>query len=128
MKTRNKFLSVFLTFSLIFTLLLPLFSPITAAAEGEVVLIESRDDFIEFAKNCSYDLYSRGKSFMLTSDIDLEGIEDEVTPEIIEELLAVDKELWRQEAAGVREFYAKFDGKVPGELMNELTRLEEVMK
>ena len=64
----------------------------------------------------------------LPSDIDLEGIEDEVTPEILEGLLAVDKELWRQEAEGIRQFYAKFGDKVPEKLTEELKRLEEEMK
>ncbi len=57
-------------------------------------------------------------------DIELEGIEG-VTEETLAGLLSVDKELWREEAAGIREFYKKFGDKLPKELLAELETLEK---
>lgn len=63
------------------------------------------------------------------TDINVEGIEDEVTPEIMDKLLAVDKELWTKEIAEMRRYYkediADKGGKVPEALINELDKLEE---
>ena len=56
-------------------------------------------------------------------DIELEGL-DGITEETIAGLLSVDKDLWREEAAGIREFYKKFGDKLPKELMAELEKLE----
>ena len=62
-------------------------------------------------------------------DINVEGIEDEVTPEIMDKLLAVDKDLWTAEIAEMRRYYkediADKGGKVPAELLEELNKLEE---
>ncbi len=62
-------------------------------------------------------------------DINVNGIEDEVTPEIMEKLLAVDKDLWTAEIAEMRRYYkediADKGGKVPAELLEELNKLEE---
>lgn len=77
---RNRILSLILTFSVVFSLLLSASSPIVAHAEGETVLIESAEDFISFAKNCSYDLWSKGKTFFLTNDIDLTGHNFDLVP------------------------------------------------
>ncbi len=61
-------------------------------------------------------------------DINVEGIEDEVTPEIMDKLLAVDKELWTKEIAEMRRYYkediADKGGKVPAELEAQLDALE----
>ena len=73
MKIKMKILSGILSVSMVFTLLLPLLSPVVSFADSETILINSADDFINFAKNCSYDLWSKGKSFLLTADIDLQG-------------------------------------------------------
>lgn len=63
------------------------------------------------------------------TDINVEGIEDEVTPEIMDKLLAVDKELWTKEIAEMRRYYkediADKGGNVPEALINELDKLEE---
>ena len=63
------------------------------------------------------------------TDINVEGIEDEVTPEIMDKLLAVDKDLWTKEIAEMRRYYkediADKGGKVPEALIKELDKLEE---
>ncbi len=62
-------------------------------------------------------------------DINVEGIEDEVTPEIMDKLLAVDKDLWTAEIAEMRRYYkediAAKGGNVPAALEAELDKLEE---
>ncbi|MGN0661249.1 MAG: phosphoenolpyruvate carboxykinase (GTP) [Oscillospiraceae bacterium] len=58
-------------------------------------------------------------------DINLEGIGDGITVDTVKGLLDVDKNLWKEEAAGIREFYKKFGDKLPAELSNELDKLEE---
>ncbi|MDE6764498.1 MAG: phosphoenolpyruvate carboxykinase (GTP) [Oscillospiraceae bacterium] len=61
-------------------------------------------------------------------DIDVSGIEDEVTPEIMDKLLAVDKDLWTKEIAEMRRYYnediAAKGGKVPEALEKQLDALE----
>ena len=57
-------------------------------------------------------------------DINVVGLED-VTTETVAELLSVDKALWQEDAAGIREFYAKFGDKLPKELAEELETLEK---
>lgn len=61
-------------------------------------------------------------------DINVEGIEDEVTPEVMDKLLAVDKELWTKEIAEMRRYYnddiAAKGGKVPEALYAELDKIE----
>ena len=55
-------------------------------------------------------------------DINLEGLD--MTEDTLAGLLDVDTQLWREEAEGVREFYAQFGDKLPDELLEELDRLE----
>jgi phosphoenolpyruvate carboxykinase (GTP) len=57
-------------------------------------------------------------------DIDLTGL-DEVSRETLQGLLTVDKALWREEAAGIRTFYAKFGDKLPQSLQDSLDTLEK---
>lgn len=59
-------------------------------------------------------------------DINLEGVD--VPPETLAGLLSVDRDLWREEAAGIREFYAKFGDKLPQALREELAGLEDRLK
>ena len=59
-------------------------------------------------------------------DITLTGCS--VTPETLRKLLDVDKELWRQEAKEIREFYAGFGDHLPKALMQELETLENNLK
>ncbi len=58
------------------------------------------------------------------SDINVSGIEDEVTPEIMDKLLAVDKDLWVKEVAEMRDFYKQFGDRLPAALSAELDKLE----
>ena len=61
-------------------------------------------------------------------DINVEGIEDEVTPEIMDKLLAVDTDLWKQEIAEMRRYYAEDiaakGGRVPEALIEQLDKIE----
>ena len=61
-------------------------------------------------------------------DINLEGIEDEVTPEIMDKLLDVDKDLWKKEIAEMRRYYdediAAKGGRVPQALRDVLDKIE----
>ena len=62
-------------------------------------------------------------------DINLTGIEDEITPELLDKLLAVDKDLWKDEIAEMRRYYKEDisdkGGKIPEALIKELDKLEE---
>ena len=59
-------------------------------------------------------------------DIKLEG--SGVTEETLADLLSVDRDLWRDEAAGIRAFYRQFGDKLPKELADELDGLEARLK
>ena len=55
-------------------------------------------------------------------DINLDGLD--MDQAALEELLSIDPVLWKQETAGIREFYAKFGDKLPAELAEQLKELE----
>ncbi len=55
-------------------------------------------------------------------DLNLEGLD--ISEEDLNELLNVDKEVWLDEVAQIKEFYAGFD-KLPAELAEQLKALEE---
>ena len=57
-------------------------------------------------------------------DINLEGIEDEVSEDQLKEILSVDNSLWKDEAKGIEEFYAKFGDRLPKALSDELNTLK----
>ena len=59
-------------------------------------------------------------------DVNISGLD--MSAEDLSELLAVDKELWKKECEGIREFYAKFGDKLPAKLMEELETLENNLK
>ena len=59
-------------------------------------------------------------------DINMEGLD--ISKETLQGLLGVDKELWKDEAKGIHEFYGKFGDKVPQGLRDELAKLEENLK
>jgi phosphoenolpyruvate carboxykinase (GTP) len=56
-------------------------------------------------------------------EINLEGLD--VSLDTVRGLLSVDKELWKEEAKGIHEFYAKFGDKLPAKLKEELATLEK---
>ena len=56
-------------------------------------------------------------------DINLEGIEDEVSIDSLKAMLDVDKDLWNAETAGIEEFYSKFGDTLPATLADELATL-----
>ena len=60
------------------------------------------------------------------ADVDISGLD--MSEAELAELLEVDKELWRAECEGIREFYGKFGEKLPAKLAEELNRLEENLK
>ena len=61
-------------------------------------------------------------------DINLEGIEDEVSEDQLKEILSVDNSLWEDEAKGIEEFYAKFGDRLPKALSDELNTLKANLK
>ena len=79
--------------------------------DGEVDAQETAIGYIPYAK-----------------DINIEGLEGEVSEESLEKILDVDKDLWAQEADGIAEFYQKFGDKLPKELEHQLAILKENLK
>ncbi len=57
-------------------------------------------------------------------DINLEGLEGEVTLDSLKAMLTVDKDLWKEEAAGIEEFYQSLGNTVPKELHDCLETLK----
>lgn len=57
-------------------------------------------------------------------DINIEGLEGEVSLESLKSILDVDKDLWKDEVAGIEEFYKKFGSTLPAELADCLTTLK----
>ena len=60
-------------------------------------------------------------------DINIEGLEG-ITLDIIKDLLSVDKDLWKADVEGIKEFYAKVGDRMPKELYDELAILEGNLK
>ena len=48
-----------------------------------------------------------------------------VTVETLRQLLTLDAESWRENCAGIREYFAQFGDKLPHELRDELEALEK---
>lgn len=59
-------------------------------------------------------------------DINLSGLD--VSIDVLQQLLHVDRQLWLEEVAAIKDFYAKFGAKVPKELLEELETLESNLK
>ena len=60
-------------------------------------------------------------------DINLKGIEDEVTSEVEDKLLEVNVDLWKKEIAGMREYYADLSNggaHIPQALYDQLDKIE----
>ena len=58
-------------------------------------------------------------------DINIEGLEGEVSIDSLKEMLSVDKELWVEDTKRIEELYAKFNGRVPAELVECLETLKK---
>lgn len=56
-------------------------------------------------------------------DINIEGLDIDV--DVVKDLLNVDTALWKEEAKGIKEFYAKFGDRLPKELADQLASLEK---
>ena len=54
-------------------------------------------------------------------DLDMEGLD--ISKETLADLLNVDKDIWKDEAAGIEEFYKKFGDRLPAELKKQLDEL-----
>jgi phosphoenolpyruvate carboxykinase (GTP) len=57
-------------------------------------------------------------------DIELTGIEDEVSDDIMKDLLSIDKDSWNAEIENQTEFFGKFD-RLPDQIRSQQTRLKE---
>ena len=79
--------------------------------DGEVDAKETAIGYVPYAK-----------------DINIEGLEGEVSLDSLESILDVDKSLWETEADGIAEFYSKFGDKLPAELSEELETLKANLK
>lgn len=55
-------------------------------------------------------------------DLDMEGLD--ISKETLADLLNVDKDIWKDEAAGIEEFYKKFGDHLPAELKKQLDDLK----
>jgi phosphoenolpyruvate carboxykinase (GTP) len=58
-----------------------------------------------------------------SQDLDLQGLQ--ISPAAIEELLAVNPQLWQEEFAGIDEYLAQFGDRVPQSLKAELQNAVE---
>ncbi len=61
-------------------------------------------------------------------DINREGIEDEVTLDILKDILSVDAGLWKEDAANLEQFYDKIQSvgkRMPQELLDQLADLKK---
>lgn len=76
--------------------------------EGEVGAEETAIGYVPYAK-----------------DINLTGLEDEVSFDTLESILKVDSSLWKDEVGGIEEFYGKFGDKLPPVLKAELDTLKK---
>ncbi|WP_283609169.1 phosphoenolpyruvate carboxykinase (GTP) [Faecalispora anaeroviscerum] len=61
-------------------------------------------------------------------DINIHGIEDEISLDTLHSILKVDQAQWAKEAEGIEEFYHKFGDKLPKELHEELEKLQKRVK
>ncbi|MBE7053609.1 MAG: phosphoenolpyruvate carboxykinase (GTP) [Ruminococcaceae bacterium] len=59
-------------------------------------------------------------------DINVEGLD--IDKDTMKELLTVDKAIWSEELSGIKEFFDGFGDKLPKELKDELSALEERLK
>ncbi len=55
-------------------------------------------------------------------DINIDGLD--IDKETLEQLLSVDKSVWKEEVEGQKEFFKKFGDRLPAEIKEELNKLE----
>ena len=77
MKNKIRIIATLLSLAILVTFMAPLMLTTVAFAEGEVISIGSAEELIDFAKKCSYDAFSEGKTVVLSADISLEGMDFE---------------------------------------------------
>ncbi len=82
---------------------------ILARCDGKVDARETEIGYVPYAK-----------------DIDTTNLS--ITAEQLDEILSVDKKLWAEDAASIREFYAKLGDRLPKALAKELENLENNVK
>ena len=58
-----------------------------------------------------------------SSDINISGLS--LSKKTLEGLLGVDEELWKDEIVQIEEFYSRFEGNLPSELLEELKNLKD---
>lgn len=81
---------------------------IVSRCEGKVEAEETAIGYLPFAE-----------------DINIEGLEDKIDIDRLRSILDVDKSLWRTEADGIAEFFAKFGDRLPEALKQELVTLKK---
>ena len=77
---KNKIISLTLALCLTLMLCVPAISPVISYAAEETIYIYTTEDFINFAKKCSYDVWSKSKTVILENDISLLGVAFEPIP------------------------------------------------
>ncbi len=56
------------------------------------------------------------------ADIDVTDLD--IKPEVLDELLTIDKEVWLEDVANIKEYFAQFGDNLPKEIADELVKLE----
>ncbi len=80
MKMKCKFISIILSLCLALSLSVGVITPIASYAADDTVYIKSAEEFIEFTKSCALDSWSKDKSFALSADISLDGLDLDPIP------------------------------------------------
>ena len=73
----NKLSSRLLALALSLVLSLSLSLPALAAGEDDIIYIHTTKDLCTLSDSCAYDVWSRGKTVLLTADISLRGVDFE---------------------------------------------------
>ena len=73
----NKLSSRLLALALSLVLSLSLSLPALAAGEDDIIYIHTAKDLCTLSDSCAYDVWSRGKTVLLTADISLRGVDFE---------------------------------------------------
>ena len=68
---KNKIFGILLSLSVLLSVLFTALLPIVSYADEQIIYIGSAREFLDFAEKCSFDAWSKGKSFALSADITL---------------------------------------------------------